>query len=231
MEPLNFRYRFRFADANVLDYVVELAAESLQSGAPDELPPSWAALDYHQCPNCPWDVAQVPHCPVAVRLAPLLPSFGRMRSYDPTDVEVTLPGDRILSARASLQQAASSLLGLLMATSGCPHTLFLKPMARFHLPLADETETLYRAAGTFLLAMYFRHVGGRTAAFDFAELAERYGRLQVVNLALTQRLKAASKEDGAINAVVLLDILAKSVPWSIEDNLDSLHGLFADYGI
>ena len=52
----------------------------------------------------------------------------------------------------SAQQAMSSVLGLIMATSGCPWTDRLRPMARFHLPFASEAETLYRSVGMFLLA-------------------------------------------------------------------------------
>jgi hypothetical protein len=31
----------------------------------------------------------------------------------------------------------------------------VKPMARFHLPLASEEETIYRATTMYLLAQYF----------------------------------------------------------------------------
>ena len=46
----------------------------------------------------------------------------------------------------------SSVLGLIMATAGCPWTDRFRPMARFHLPFASEAETVYRSVCMFLLA-------------------------------------------------------------------------------
>jgi len=57
-------------------------------------------------------------------------------------------------------------MGLVIATSGCPHTLFLKPMARFHLPLASVTETIYRASAMYLTAQYFLKQDGKEVDFS-----------------------------------------------------------------
>ncbi len=55
-------------------------------------------------------------------------------------------------AETTAQQAMSSVLGLIMATAGCPWTDRLRPMARFHLPFASDAETLYRSISMFLLS-------------------------------------------------------------------------------
>ncbi len=57
-----------------------------------------------------------------------------------------------MHAETTAQQAMSSVLGLIMATAGCPWTDRLRPMARFHLPFASEAETVYRSVCMFLLA-------------------------------------------------------------------------------
>jgi hypothetical protein len=42
-----------------------------------------------------------------------------------------------------------------VATSGCRYTAYFKPMARFHLPFANEEETAYRAISMYLLSQRF----------------------------------------------------------------------------
>jgi hypothetical protein len=116
-------------------------------------------------------------------------------------------------------------MGLVMATSSCPHTLFLKPMARFHLPLASEEETIYRAFSMHALAHYFLHpdVGCR---HQFNSLKAHYGDLQTVNFAIAKRLKAACSTDSSVNALINLDMYAKAMPYVIEDSLEELRYLF-----
>jgi len=70
-------------------------------------------------------------------------------SYDQIDVRV------VTDEWTITQRAISALMGLIMATSGCPKTAYLKPMARFHLPLASEDEAVYRVTSMYLLAQYF----------------------------------------------------------------------------
>jgi len=122
-------------------------------------------------------------------------------------------------------------LGLIMATSPCPHTEYLKPMAQFHLPLASPDETIYRTTSMFLLAQYFLHKDGLEATLELDKLTDIYQNLQVVNRALTRRFKAAISEDATINAIILLDLLSQSVTWSIEDGLEHLRYLFKRYGL
>ena len=42
-----------------------------------------------------------------------------------------------------------------IATSGCPNVDFLRPMARFHLPLAN-LDGLTRVVGMYFLGQYYR---------------------------------------------------------------------------
>jgi hypothetical protein len=120
-------------------------------------------------------------------------------------------------------------MGLVIATSGCPYTVYLKPMARFHLPLAGEEETIYRAASMYLLAQYFRRGAGMPEDGSLAGLKQIYRDLQVVNTAMAERLRAVAEQDSAVNALVLLDLFAKTVPYSIEDFLADVRYLFEPY--
>jgi len=195
--------------------------------APDA-PPEWAALAFRQCPHCPLDPDRLPHCPLAVRLAPVVERFGALISCDRVHLEVTLRGKRITAA-TSAQRAMGSLMGLAIAGSECPYTLFLRPMARFHVPLAGRAETLFRAAATYLLGQSLRRRNGLGADFDMAGLAHRYRQLETVNAAVAERLRAASRTDASVNAIILLDTYAKAVPMVIDADLEELRPLFAPY--
>jgi hypothetical protein len=125
-----------------------------------------------------------------------------------------------------VQRGFSSLLGLLMAVSGCPHARMFRPMARFHLPLADEEESLYRATSMYLLAQYYRAQRGEPVDLDLRGLAECYRQLHVVHRAMTARLGHAVQRDAAPNSVVLLDLMAKLFPAHLHERLEELRPLF-----
>ena len=116
-----------------------------------------------------------------------------------------------------------------MATSACPHTAHFRPMARFHLPLASKEETLYRATSMYLLAQYFAYRDGENPDLDLSGLARIYANLEIVNRAMARRLRSASEQDAAVNAVVILDVLAKTLPHSIVDNLVGMRQLFSSF--
>ncbi|MBU0753121.1 MAG: hypothetical protein KJ787_02395 [Gammaproteobacteria bacterium] len=186
----------------------------------------WTALAHHQCAGCPLDPATVPLCPFAARLAAVVRHVGEMLSFETVDVDIE-SGARRIHGRVPVQTAARSLIGLIAAVSGCPRTAFLRPLAWFHLPLADEEETLFRAASSYLLGQYLKARAGSTPDWTLDGLAAAYRELHTVNVAMAQRLRDASGQDAAVNAVVLLDLFAKAVPWSIEESLESLGPLFA----
>lgn len=223
---LNIRYRFLFMNEREADVDVKidkLTMESLPDSSND--PPYWCKLDFHQCPNCPLQVDTSPYCPLAARLVKIMATFQDVSSYDEVEINVTTP-ERVVSKNTTVQRAVSSLMGLVMATSGCPHMSFLKPMARYHLPLATEEETLFRAVSTYLLAQYFRHKQSQSTDFDLKNLKKIYSEIGIVNMAMASRLSAVSTQDSAVNAVVLLDIFAKMLPYSIEESLEDIRYLF-----
>jgi len=186
-------------------------------------PPAWTALLFHQCPNCPLDVSTHPRCPLALGVVDIVRRFDDVLSYDQVDVEVTTARRRI-ATRTTSQAALRSLMGLRIACCGCPRTAFFKPMARFHLPFADEEETLSRAVSAWLIVQYFRRADGKDATLDLDGLQTVYEEMQGVNRATAERLRAATQTDASLNAVALLDIYAQLAPLFIGSTLEEIRG-------
>lgn len=226
MEPISIHYRFDFDDGTSQSFAIELDGEHLQlvGLAPDEQP-DWTALGFHKCPHCPLEEETHPRCPLAANLVGIVQRFGEILSYEKVEMVVKTE-ERTVSQRTTAQRGVSSIMGLIMATSGCPHTAALKPMARFHLPLASKEETLYRAAAMYLLAQYFRKRDGEEAHLDVDGLREMYGNLELVNWHVAERLRNTAVKDSTLNAVIILDCYAKTLPYSIEQSLEELAYLF-----
>lgn len=223
-----FDIRYIFIFSNGKEEVIEvkinkLTMESIQDNL--GTPPDWCKLDFHQCPNCPLQVANSPYCPLAARLVKLISAYKDETSFDELEIKVITP-ERVSTKHTTAQRAVSSLMGLIMATSGCPHMEFLKPMARFHLPLATEEETIFRSVSAYLLAQYFRKKHGLSTDFELDNLKKDYGEIRIVNAAMASRLRTVITKDSAVNAVILLDIFAKALPYSIEDSLEEIQYLF-----
>lgn len=60
-------------------------------------------------------------------------------------------------------------------------------------------------------------------------LSAIYRELQTVNMSLVKRIRVACEKDAAVNALVLLDLLARGVPHEIEDSLEELRPMFSAY--
>jgi hypothetical protein len=223
METIVISYHFKFTDGRqeVFDVRLDGTTLDLLREPADAIPP-WTRLDIHRCPNCSLDQ---PRCPAALALAPLVTSCCDIRSFDVVDICMATAG-RSITKTTTAQRGVSSLMGLLMATSGCPQTRFLRPMARFHLPFANAEETICRAVSMYLLGQYFEHKAGRPADLDLEGLKRRYEELNAVNYALSLRLREASRRDSAVNALVLLDHFALEVPRAIEESLENIRYLF-----
>ncbi|MBV6321799.1 DUF6901 family protein [Duganella violaceipulchra] len=217
----NVVYHFRFADGQS----ARCAVGDDAGDSPADFP-AWTALALQQCPNCPLQPDSTPHCPMALRLVPLVAIMGKLRSYEQVEVRVEM-AERSVAKLTTVQRGVGALMGLLVASSACPHADFLRPMAHFHLPFASEEETIYRAASTYLLGQYFIARDGGVPDWELDGLKARYLALQTVNSAMAKRLRHAVDEDGAINGLVILDLLAKALPYSIDDKLDDIRAAFA----
>jgi hypothetical protein len=190
--------------------------------APPADPPFWTNLSFSQCANCPLEQRENPHCPAALQMASAVEPLKALVSFDTVGVTV-IQEERTVHAETTAQQAMSSVLGLIMATAGCPWTDHLRPMARFHLPFASEAETVYRSICMFLLA---REMIDTAEPQGFAALEELYRNLHVVNRDMSRRLGAATRTDPARNAMALLDSYTTLLPAALERSLDDLKPLF-----
>lgn len=224
--PGRFLYRIALPDGSLRELTIAIDADTLICLEPPLASRTWTALAHHQCPACPLHAETSPLCPLAARLVPIVTIIGPLLSHQELRVEVEW-GHRRLVVNTTAQRTASSIMGLVAAASGCPRTAFLRPMAWFHLPLATEEEIVFRAVSTYLLDQYLIGADGGTADWSLAGLARHYRGLHELNVAMAQRLRNASSEDAVVNAVVLLDLLVKAIPGSIDDSLESLRALFA----
>ena len=228
MDSIDIEYHFRMTDGGSEDITVRLHPRTLELLQVTDSPPRWAELDFHQCPNCTLDSDRHPFCPLCLAIREIVDDFSHVLSYDRLHLKV-VTGDRIVSQKTSAQQALSSLMGLLIATSGCPRTRFFKPMARFHLPLASRDETVYRAVSTYLLAQYYIDETAKEPDFRLEGLKEIYQNVQIVNEHVVRRLRSVSREDSPVNAMVILDTYAQTVPMVIGESLENLRHLFSAY--
>jgi hypothetical protein len=222
-EPQRIRYRFDLPDGSQKSLDFSFGAEDfrLSNAAPQEAP-FWTELKFNQCANCPLNTADHPHCPAALQMAGAIEPLKALVSFDTVGVTVT-QAERTIYAETTVQSAMSSVLGLIMATAGCPWTDRFRPMARFHLPFASEAETVYRSTSMYLLA---RELAGGTQAHGFAALEELYENLHIVNRGMSRRLGAAARTDPARNAIALLDAYATLLPAALARSLQELKPLF-----
>jgi hypothetical protein len=222
-EPLSIRYRFDLPDGSqkTLNFTFDPASFRLIN-APPAAPPFWTELKFNQCANCPLNPATHPHCPAALQMAAALEPLNTLVSFDTVGVTV-LQSERTVYVETTAQQAMSSVLGLIMATAGCPWTDRLRPMARFHLPFANEAETLYRSVSMFLLSREMTDAHSRPA---FGALTELYENLHLVNRDMSRRLGAATHTDPARNAMALLDSYAMLLPAALDRSLEEWKPLF-----
>lgn len=219
-------YTFTFSDGTVQRFHVPGGA-----GEPrDPEPAAWTLLENHQCANCPLDPSQHRHCPPAVDVARIADSFGELPSHERVHVRVRREG-RVYDIDCDLQTGLGSLMGLVMASSDCPHLGQLAALTRLHLPFAGLEETLFRTVGLYFLKQYFLARDGGIPDFDLVGLAKFYQDLQVVNRHFKRRIETASARDANINAVTLLFSLSALVTFSLDSGLEQLRQfLFGEQG-
>lgn len=222
MQP-DILYQIRDADGAEARIPFHLQDDHSIAVPDDFSPPDWARLDYHQCSHCPLSTDTHTYCPIARNLAYLLPQLPPGESYQPISLEVRTEL-RNYQQDTTLQRALGSLFGLICASSDCPHTRFLRPMARFHLPLSSHTETLVRSTSLYLLQQIVQNRQEDQASL--AGLNERYQTLNELNRCFVKRFQDRNLSDAPVNAMVLLKTIAQHLNWNLEDDLAELAPLF-----
>src|ERR1700758_4359706 len=136
-------YRFFASDNERPVVALEFDEKTYRLKLPEDAArPDWTKLGFERCPNCNLPDEQT-YCPAALALAQFLPQFASKVSYEKAVVEGDMPARTVVS-KATFQHGMAALIGLVMASSGCPRPRFLRPMARTHLPFATDQETVFR---------------------------------------------------------------------------------------
>ena len=79
------------------------------------------------------------------------------------------------------------------------------------------------------MIQYFRKHSGKTPDLTFEGLVKIYDDIQKVNIAFAQRLRTACENDSMVNAIILLDMYAQSMPSAISESLENMRHLFAPH--
>lgn len=229
MDINKIQYRLIFANGAEKQFELHLRSDSLiPVGWIPARPPQWAVLSYHQCSNCPLNPERVSYCPAALTLARMTEQSQGLDLLEAVELRVVTAG-RVVTVTTTVQKALGSFIGLLMATSDCPHAAFFRPVARFHLPLATEAETMYRAVSSFLLAQYFCAGNGQEAKFDLQGLVDIYQNLETVNTTLAGRLKASGEAGVVAKCMMEWDVFSGMFPLRVKELLKELRPLFSSY--
>jgi len=229
MKPIGIRYHFETKDGTNAFFNVELDPETLISSPPTGELPDWTLLEFRKCPECTLSADQHRHCPVAAHLPRLVETFNHLVSHDRALVQVET-AERSYAQELSIQAGMGALMGLIMATSGCPITSFFRPMARFHLPFATQDETIFRAASAYLLADYFWTLeNGEEPDRHLSGLKEVYAQVHALNAAFFTRLKVAARTDASLNALVHLDMFALMLPMQVDLRLPAIMEYFRPF--
>jgi len=221
--PIIFDYSFRFEEdpGHPIQFRVELDPITLDHARREVAPlPPWTERGEDLCGDCP-GLCNETHCPLAVSIAEVAAVFADHMSYSRVVLEVT-GLQRAYRAETTLQKALGSLIGLYMATSGCPVMAPFKSMARFHMPVASRDETVFRAVGSYLIGQYLRAQRGEAADLSLEGLQACYAKVHGVNKALAARLRDRDPGDANINAIVVLDLMAHELPKTIREGLDEM---------
>jgi hypothetical protein len=185
---------------------------------------SWTKLEYNKCPNCPLNSATHPQCPIARNLDNIVEDSKGTLSIAIANVTVQTP-ERTYTKKCSSQDGLRSLFGLIMATSGCPHLDWLRPLARFHLPFSDIDETIFRILSVQLVEQLLTNPD---VSFDasLVKLNQRYAHVEKVNHAFIGRIRNYCKADADKNAMAALDVFVQFFSVEQQNNFDSLKKYF-----
>ncbi|THB77705.1 MAG: hypothetical protein D6B25_06170 [Desulfobulbaceae bacterium] len=222
---ITFEYLFTFPDGTSKHFILALDPQTLLLKNKTVQEPDWARLTTHQCQCCARDPETTTFCPVALNISHLVSSFISIASYESCTVSCkTL--ERTVSKKTIVQDGLSSIMGIIMATSGCETMNVLKPMARFHLPFATVDESVFRTASIYLLRQFFIDRETGSGDFQLKYLKQQWSQIEQVNEGILRRIKAANKLDADRNAIVVLNCLAQILTMELDEDLSSLKPIF-----
>lgn len=224
IEPNIIRYTFE-QHGKKLSFDIDTSLERAETIESKEQLPEWTKLSTHQCSCCPLKESDCSHCPAAVRTYEVLNHF--TEGYSIEEITLTVENERrTYTQTCDMQNGLNSMLGLLMATSGCPVVGQLRSMATFHLPCSTFVETVYRTLGAYLTKQYFIRQEGGEPDWELNGLKNFYEDLEVLNQAFSERITAIADQDAIANAIVIFFSTSIIIASALEDGLDEYKDYF-----
>ncbi len=227
---MKIKYEFIFENNRLEVFILNFNDSTLKlESFPVEINEPWTKLEYNQCKGCALSTTIHKYCPVARNLSYVMLQFKDDVSYEKVKVQVSTER-RVTEKHASLQEGISTLMGLIMATSGCPILDKFKPMAFIHLPFSGEMETIFRAISMYITAQYMRKINNLEPDWDLKNFRSMYAAVNQINFDFAERLKLIKGSDANINALILLDLFAQAGSLSFSESwMKELEPMFAAY--
>jgi hypothetical protein len=231
-DQIKYLYKFTFNQQIDVSFEVRINEKTLLiENDVSHITKDWTKLENFECPNCPLDKSKNEYCPLARNLAEILDFFNSLPSYEEANVSVET-NDRTTSKQTTVQIGVGSLIGIIMASSGCPIIGVLRPLVRFHLPFASLDETEYRVFSTYIFAQYFKFLTGEEPDWEMQKLKAAYEQIQIVNTSIVTKLSDVELNDTSRNAVVTLSSFAEYIIFNLEDreylHLKEIFNLFGE---
>ena len=218
-DELEYTYTFIFPDGQqkVLSIKVDKATLGIIRKDRSHYP-EWAKLSKFKCPHCPLSEEKYDYCPLAMNLVDIIEQFRDLPSFQNAEILVETQ-QRSYSKKTSLQAGVSSLLGILMVSSGCPIMGKLKPMLHFHLPFASLEETQFRALSFYLLSQYIVWKRGAEPDWEMNNLVNIYEEIRELNHSVSKKIVNLEEMDTSINSLVILNNFADYVTFTIDEKM------------
>ncbi len=225
LAPETIRYTYE-VDGRTLRFEINISPEEGRNddGSSTTELPDWTRLGHEQCACCPLSTDTTSHCPAAVRLHEALEAFHNLNSINQIHLTVET-SQRSYVHRCDLQSGLNSMIGLIMATSGCPVVGQLRSMATFHMPFCSFPETLYRSVSAYLVKQYFIQQEGGDPDWQLKGLKSFYDELESLNQAFSKRIQKIERSDAISNAMVMFFSTSIVAASAIDEQL----GEYKDY--
>jgi hypothetical protein len=214
MDSEHVVYRFELVDREI-EFRETTRPRELENGGTH---PEWARLGNQQCACCPLKESDCTYCPAATRINEVMEAFADHSSIERAKVTVTT-GERSYFKDCDLQVGLNSLIGLMMATSGCPVLKGLGAMASFHIPFCTTRETLHRTVGSYLIQQYFKQLEGGSSDWELKQLKKLYDELEGLNRDFSKRIKDSASSDALSNAIFIFFATSVVVASSLDKQL------------
>lgn len=210
-----FDYKISTLGGTVFPISVVLDAQGLNDKC--ARPVNLAAEPGIECEDC-----EVRHgiCVAEASLRDVVLAFGELQSTEILRAEVDTDGRRV-SIEAPAARVLGSLMGLLMASSGCPRLIPFRAMALFHQPFSTPEETAIRAASFTLMRAWAQ--SRLHPEYTFDELLVIWESLESVNRHVWRKILAQADSDAAVNGIAFLDALAKLGALGLESALEAIN--------